>query len=317
MRRNIIRLVISTTVLMLIAAGLAVFFAVLSVLIGILSAQRGQRAVYYAMRRQAQQQASQRYLFAFWCVVLAGVLFGISRFLPSDAVTEDVNPLPTAAPIAETNSLATSSTAQADLLPAKPALSPTVETILALTPLTIEVTGEVAALPTPTLAVMAVETTTQTAPQVAPNLAPVPTETLPITPTRVAAPTLGPESTAIAPGDPVTIVIAPNQQLALRAIGTGWDASGALQGVSTEFEVGTQTIYVFFNYLDVPRGTLLRHTWLQDGKTVSFSSETFSELGRGTQAISWAPKGGFQPGLYEVRVDLGSMPQFVANFLVR
>ena len=124
-------------------------------------------------------------------------------------------------------------------------------------------------------------------------------------------------STAEAPADPATIVIAPNQQLALRAIGTGWDANGALQGVSTEFPVGTKTIFVFFNFLDVPRGTLLRHTWLQDGKAVSFSSITFNKMGRGTEAISWAPKDGFQPGLYEVRVNLGDTPQFVANFLVR
>ena len=40
-------------------------------------------------------------------------------------------------------------------------------------------------------------------------------------------------------------------------------------------------------------------------------------FGSGVASISWTPDGGFEPGLYEVRVLLGNVPQFVANFEVR
>lgn len=47
--------------------------------------------------------------------------------------------------------------------------------------------------------------------------------------------------------------------------------------------------------------------------SVSFSSAPFTKSGLGTDR-SWTPKGGFDPGLYEVRVALANTLQFTANF---
>jgi hypothetical protein len=282
-----------------IAAGLALIVAFSAIVLGIFGSQRGQRAQYYAMRRAAQDQAARRFGFAFWCTVFAGLLFALSYALPSDLPASDT--------------LATLETAAPIEIP--PALLSTVT-----------------ALPTPTEANDARAIAAATSPS-SPSSSPHPPPTPPptaltqtqtttpatATPTRTRAqPTAKsetPPATPTAAG--TTESAAPFQQLALRAIGTGWGSNGELDGVSTEFAVGTRAIFVFFTFQQVPRGSQLRHIWLKDGKSLSFASTTFNKTGKGTDAVSWSPKGGFQVGLYEVRISLGNTQQFVANFLVR
>jgi hypothetical protein len=108
-----------------------------------------------------------------------------------------------------------------------------------------------------------------------------------------------------------------NQRLTLADIASGIDANGAPIGSATEFSKGMPSIYVFFDYRDVPPGALLRHTWLRDGRSVYFRNERFRRVGEGPASIFWKPPSGFAPGLYEVRVALGGVPQFVANFEVK
>ena len=273
-----------------IAAGLALLSAIGAILLGITGGRRGKRAQYYAIRRRAHEESGRRMAFGFWSLVFAGLLYGLSMFLSQDLAASDVAPtaLETAAPV--------------------------------LTPSDVQATDPVAE---PTQAVMVVSPTEIALPTPEPSATPV--ASLP-TPT-LAAPTITPAATVRGESAKPTAVANANagtpfspsasQALALRAIGTGWGKSGELQGVATEFATGTKTITVFYNFQDVTKGSLLRHTWLKDGKTLSFSSVTFSKPGKGTDGISWSPRGGFVPGLYEVRVALGSTQQFVANFLVR
>ncbi len=103
----------------------------------------------------------------------------------------------------------------------------------------------------------------------------------------------------------------------LNAIASGIDANGAPTDVGTTFARGVETIYIFFDFHDVPPSALLRHTWFRDGGSVFFRSKRLTKNGRGTDYVSWSPPGGFQPGLYEVRIALGGVPQFVANFEVK
>jgi hypothetical protein len=281
-----------------VAAGLALLTAIGAFLIGITGGRRGKRAQYYAIRRMAQEQTNRRITFGFWALVFAGLLFGLSSFLPQDLSANEAGPvaLDTAAP-----------------LPA-----PTNVSNVSNVPL--EVSAEVL---TPTVAEQA---TAPSLPTVAPSTTPTPNLPAPPTPT-LTAPTQTPIATqSVAGATPTSSASSDtgtpfnatvSQALALRAIGTGWSKSGELQGVATEFEIGTKTITVFFNFQNVPKGSLLRHSWLKDGKTLSFSSATFTKPGRGTDALSWTPRGGFAAGLYEVRVSLGNVQQFVANFLVR
>ncbi len=279
------------------AAGLALLIAIGAFLIGITGGRRGKRAQYYAIRRQAQQESNRRMAFGFWALVFAGLLFGLNAVLPQDLVASDAGPVPldTAAP------LLTPTTLQATAMPAtEPVAVPTqaIATVAA-TAITLPTSAPSAtpavSLPTPTLA--------------------APTETPVATARGAAVTTPTPAAANADAGTPFSP--SASQALALRAIGTSWGKSGELQGVANEFATGTKMITVFYNFQNVPKGSLLRHSWLKDGKTLSFSSVTFTKPGKGTEAISWSPRGGFAPGLYEVRVALGSTQQFVANFLVR
>ncbi|MFN4292705.1 MAG: hypothetical protein ACK4JD_01075 [Thermoflexales bacterium] len=108
-----------------------------------------------------------------------------------------------------------------------------------------------------------------------------------------------------------------DKRLTLNAIASSIDASGAPIGVGTTFTQGVETIYIFFDFRDVPPSALLRHSWFRNGGSIFFRSSRLGKNGQGTAYVSWSPPGGFQPGLYEVRVALGGVPQFVANFEVR
>jgi hypothetical protein len=67
----------------------------------------------------------------------------------------------------------------------------------------------------------------------------------------------------------------------------------------------------------VPNNTLLRHTWYRNGNSVHFDSLTWTREGSGNAYVVWLPEGEIEDGLYEVRVMLGTVRQFSANFMVR
>ena len=110
---------------------------------------------------------------------------------------------------------------------------------------------------------------------------------------------------------------APDERLALLAIASGIGADGAPVGVTTSFSTEAKSIYIFFTYQDVPPSALLRHAWFKNGGSVFFGSKRLPARGRGQDHIFWSPSERLQPGLYEVRVSLGGVLQFVANFEVR
>ncbi len=107
------------------------------------------------------------------------------------------------------------------------------------------------------------------------------------------------------------------RHLTLTAISSAVSPTGQPINPTTEFSKGVPTVYVFYKYRDVAQGTLVRETWLRDGSSVYFDSSTWSRPGMGDTYLSWAPKNGFDAGLYEVRVVLGDIKQFSANFVVR
>jgi hypothetical protein len=142
---------------------------------------------------------------------------------------------------------------------------------------------------------------------------------------RKATPILEPTSALISPlptptpavPTPTPGPVAPNKRLVLNAIATGIDESGLPLSAGTEFTRGVKTIYVFFDYRDVPPSALLRQSWFRNGGSVNFRSERFGLTGNGLSYVSWSPRNGFRTGLYEVRLALGGVPQFVANFEVK
>ncbi len=131
----------------------------------------------------------------------------------------------------------------------------------------------------------------------------------PVTPTSTVTPTARPGPTASPSG---------NTRLSLQMLATGVDAKGRPLEEGSRFSARTKTVYVFYNYRDVPPSASIRHTWFHNGGSVYFENSPFTgKNGVGVASISWTPPGGFEPGLYEVRIVLGNVPQFVANFEVR
>lgn len=114
---------------------------------------------------------------------------------------------------------------------------------------------------TPTFTAIPFEATPTLAPQV-----------IEITPLAAATETPSPSAMTAAPtnaaatAQPVVItVIASGKPLTLRAVSSALDGNNTPINPSTQFVSGTHTIYVVFDYQDIPRGTVLRHTWLRNG----------------------------------------------------
>lgn len=273
--------VIPASNLLGIAAGIVALIALLVFLNAIWVARWAQRAAYYSVRRDAQRTANRRLTLSISAFVLAGALFAMSRALPN----ETAQPPPVGAARAEAG-VAVASLAPATAVPG-------------VTPI--------------------VATTTEETPAIQPTASPTPP------PTSQATPIPEPTSALVSPLEtPVNAPtplgeaqIPPDKRLALNVIASGMDANGAPIGVGTTFTRGVETIYIFFDFRDVPPSALLRHSWFRDGGSVFFRSKRLAKNGQGIDHVSWSPPGGFQPGLYEVRIALGGVPQFVANFEVR
>jgi hypothetical protein len=121
----------------------------------------------------------------------------------------------------------------------------------------------------------------------------------------------------VEPSTPTAAIVAPNKRLTLNVISNGVNSEGAPTGAGTAFTRGVPAVYVFFDYRAVPPSALLRHTWFRNGGSVHFGSEQFRNAGNGATYVYYAPQGGLRSGLYEVRLQLGGVPQFVANFEVK
>ncbi|MCS6846753.1 MAG: hypothetical protein RMN52_03440 [Anaerolineae bacterium] len=266
-----------------IAAGIVALVALLIFLNAIWVARWARRAAYYGVRRDAQRTANRRLTLAISVFALAGVLLVTSWIVPR----ETAQPPPLSAARAE----AGIGTATASLEPATaiPDVTPVVAT-------TTEDTPPIQPTSLPTL-------------QPTSSATPIPEPT-----SALVSPVATPANGSTAAGE---AQIPPDKRLVLNAIAIGVDANGAPIGAGTTFTRGVETIYIFFDFRDVPPSALLRHSWFRDGGSVFFRSKRLAKNGQGTDYVSWSPPGGFQPGLYEVRIALGGVPQFVANFEVR
>lgn len=164
------------------------------------------------------------------------------------------------------------------------------------------------------------------APHTIPTAPPAPTPTLPQptetpTPTPTPSPSPTPLPATATPLVQLTPLIATptlnnERRLQLIGIAEALDERGMPVHSATRFISGTQTLYVVFEYRNVPPNALLRHTWFRDGSSVYFDTVQLPREAIGIGHITWSPEGGFAPGVYEVRLALGNVLQFVANFEV-
>ncbi len=287
--------------LTVIAAAVAAF-AIILLGIAVQKARHARRAAYYVTRRHAQDTANRQFIWAMLLLVIAAGTFIASWIIPQEARPADL--AAQRAPALDTVATAIIVTT---MLPT-PDLAPTTEQSQS-TQLPVA-----DASPTPSTSTDALPADTATPPPTftaepsplppqatAVNTAQAPTDIPALTETETAIP-------APAAGD---------KHFVLRAIASSIDASGLPVNPSLQFETGVPSIYIFFDFQNVPEGRRLRHNWFRDGGSVYFESLPWERAGNGNAAINWSPARGFDPGIYEVRVFLDDQLQFIANFEVK
>jgi hypothetical protein len=133
------------------------------------------------------------------------------------------------------------------------------------------------------------------------------------------APSPTPFATAlrVTPTEKPTVTDSSAHKLVLRAISQAITANGLPISPTTEFTKGVTSIYVIYDYVGIQQSAVIRQVWLRDGNSVYYDSSTWSRTGTGSGYLTWSPMNGFDPGLYEVRITLGDLKQFSANFMVQ
>ena len=269
-----------TSNVLVTAAGIVALVALLIFLNAVFTARRGQRAAYYGVRRETQRIANRRLSLAFLTLVLAGGMYGASFIWPSIGPFGSILVTPT--PLLAQAQLPTS------VSTLRPTTKPTATRVIATATAKITTT-------------------------IAPKATPIPEPTSLLISATATSTVTAVQSPLATPGP-----AAPNKRLTLLAVASGVDAQGAPVDAGTSFSVGTKSIYIFFGYRDVPPSALLRHSWFRNGGSVYYNSQRLlGQSATGTSLLQWSPQGGMRAGLYEVRVQLGGVQQFVANFEVR
>lgn len=162
--------------------------------------------------------------------------------------------------------------------------------------------------PTPTIA------------QIAPTIAPSPTQPPP-TATKITPSATPPEPTPTTipdtPTPAASAIPTTEPALKLRVISPQITQSGEPLGGGSEFTQPVKSIYIFYEFHNLPPGQILSHDWVRGGVAQYHASDPLKISGDGIANVAWSPAGGFTPGLYEVRFTLNTRRVFVANFVVR
>ncbi len=156
----------------------------------------------------------------------------------------------------------------------------------------VDSSGVVLITPTPA-PTLSPETTTPTPPAATPTLIPLPTP---------GAPTL-------AKGSPFT-----NIRLA-----HGITTDNQPNRVGTSFPPGTQPVYLFFDYANVPADAVWTHRWTwADTELDSYPEVWSSNYSRsGTAWVFYNPTGGYQPGPYKVTLEVNGQTVATATFVIQ
>ncbi len=150
------------------------------------------------------------------------------------------------------------------------------------------------------------------------NTAANPTPTTPIilptvTPPPTATPTMVPLPT---PGPAVVAANSPFTNLQLAHAMTAEQKPGK---IGTSFAPGTQPIYLFFDYANIPVGTPWTHRWTWGDTQLDVFEDTWSDnyATAGTAWVYFSPTNGFQTGPYKVTLEINGTVVGTATFVVQ
>jgi serine/threonine protein kinase len=156
--------------------------------------------------------------------------------------------------------------------------------------------------------VVVVPTVTATATPV-PLPSPTPSPT-PLPPSPTVTPTLVPFPTA---GPPVVIDDSPFTNLIVaRTI----SEDQLPERVGTSFAPGAAPVYLFFDFSNVEVGTSWTHRWRWGDTELDVYDDTWSYSETGTAWVFYTPAEGYQPGPYQVTLEVKGQVVATATFVI-
>jgi hypothetical protein len=170
------------------------------------------------------------------------------------------------------------------------------------------------ALDTPAPTLVATATTTPR-PTRAPTTTPTrrPTATPPFIPTSTPAiplpePALTPLPSAVPSGEDARITIV--------TLAAGLDDDGQPVDPGDEFPPGDHRVYLFISYQGMINGTAWTFATCREGEYLDSSTQLWEWGEEGRTCLYYEPAGGYEPGVYEMRVFIEERLQGVAQFVI-
>lgn len=134
-----------------------------------------------------------------------------------------------------------------------------------------------------------------------------PTTTRTPTPLPSATPAPTPEVTAT-PDAPY---------LTLFGVAADVNAKGQPVALIDRIDARADRIHIFFYVENAEPGVIVQHTWYHNAVAIFSQKDVLVHESKTPVSISWQPRGGFEPGAYEVHLSVNDAPQFIAKFEVR
>lgn len=84
-----------------------------------------------------------------------------------------------------------------------------------------------------------------------------------------------------------------------------------------EFPPGDHRVYLFFEYRGMARNVVWTYGWYKDGTYLDGATRLWVLNSRGVNYLYFKPPGGYEPGVYEVRIWIEGRFQGSRQFLIR
>jgi serine/threonine-protein kinase len=166
---------------------------------------------------------------------------------------------------------------------------------------------------TPVLPTQAAQAANNAAQVVLITPTPAPTQIPEPMPTPSVTPTLRPLPT---PGAPT---VAKNSPFTNLRLAHGITSDDQPDRIGLSFPPGTQPVYLFFDYSGVPAGATWTHRWVwADTELDAYQDTWSSDYSRsGTAWVYYNPTSGYQPGPYQVTLEVNGQTVATATFVIQ
>jgi len=173
--------------------------------------------------------------------------------------------------------------------------------------------------PSPTVARVALAspstTPTQTRPIPAPSKTPAAAVVEPTATATTPRPAASPTPTEVPAA--TSVPTAGNPRFHDIVLARAVSAHKAPVDAGNQFAVGSEVVYAFFSFSDVPAGAPWGYAWLNGSIEMVHEATTWTWGRTGRAYIFFGPAGGYEAGDYGVRLYIGDQFQAEATFTIR